>query len=430
MKRIGIRREDKNEWERRVPLIPEHAKELKQTHAIEVWLQPSQIRIFQDKDYISAGAVICEDLSRCPIIFAIKEIPVEFFEPSKTYVFFSHTIKGQPHNMAMLKRMMELKCQLIDYEKVVDEHGKRLIFFGRFAGLAGMIDTLWALGRRLKYEGIDNPFSEIRKTHEYVSLEEAKDEIANVGKKIATLGLPNSLTPFICGFLGYGNVSKGAQEIIDLLPIKEIEPKVIGSALTESCIYKVVFKEEDMVELKIKNKKSKFDLQDYYDHPEKYKSVFEKYIPYLTLLINCIYWDARYPRFVTKKYLKKLYRGSPKLKVIGDISCDIDGAIECTLHPTTPANPVFVYDPFTEKATLGVEGVGPVVLAVDNLPCELPRESSIYFSGRLMNFIPQIAGADFSVDFEHCNLPREIKDAVILYHGELTPNYKYMEKFL
>jgi len=154
--KIGIRREDKNRWERRVPLIPKHVKELIESHGIDVTLQPSSIRIFSDEEYLQAGAKIQEDLSACHIIFAVKEIPADFFQPGKTYVFFSHTIKGQKKNMPMLKRMMELGCNLIDYEKVIDEKGRRLIFFGRHAGLAGMIDTLWALERRLTWEGTSN----------------------------------------------------------------------------------------------------------------------------------------------------------------------------------------------------------------------------------------------------------------------------------
>ncbi|MBI4722893.1 MAG: hypothetical protein HY769_07880 [Candidatus Stahlbacteria bacterium] len=442
MQCIGIRREDKNQWERRVPLVPEDTHRLKQEYAMEVRIQPSTIRIFTDKQYIEAGSIVDEKLLQCSIVFAIKEIPIGFFEPNRTYIFFSHTIKGQSHNMSMLKRMMDLKCQLIDYEKVIDETGRRLIFFGRYAGLAGMIDTLWALGKRLDYEKIDNPFSTIRTAHEYRNLDEAQNELANVGKKIATIGLPRSLTPLICGFMGYGNVSKGAQEILDILPTKEITPQEIeGIAPNANLIYKVVFKEEDMVELNPKTDNrtpitEKFDLQDYYTYPEKYISCFEQYIPHLTLLINSIYWDTRYPRFVTKNYLKSLYHPAhkimcgTKLKVIGDLSCDVDGAIECTLNITTPANPVFVYNPLTEEAITGVEGVGPVILAVDNLPCELPRESSIYFSQTLMNFIPQIAKADFRVEFEQCNLPPEIRRATILYHGKFTPDYKYMEKFL
>ena len=147
MKRvIGIRREDKNEWERRVPLIPADVDQLAKEHKIEFVVQPSPIRIFKNEEYHSAGATISEDLATCSAVFAVKEIPEELFQEGKTYIFFSHTIKGQEHNMPMLKKMMEKKCQLIDYEKVADDKGRRLIFFGNFAGYAGMIDTLWALG--------------------------------------------------------------------------------------------------------------------------------------------------------------------------------------------------------------------------------------------------------------------------------------------
>ncbi|MCK4426995.1 MAG: hypothetical protein KAW16_00775, partial [candidate division Zixibacteria bacterium] len=181
---IGIRREDKNKWERRVPLTPEHVKELRENHSVEVWLQPSPIRIFSDEEYLKVGAKIAEDLSPCPVVLGVKEIPLHFFLPNKTYVFFSHVIKGQTYNMPMLKRMLELRCQLIDYEKVTDEKGRRLIFFGKHAGLAGMIDTLWALGQRLSWEKIPNPFERIKNAYKYKSLAEAKEEISEVGKKI------------------------------------------------------------------------------------------------------------------------------------------------------------------------------------------------------------------------------------------------------
>ncbi|MCK4307147.1 hypothetical protein KAW50_02845, partial [candidate division WOR-3 bacterium] len=290
---IGIRREDKSEWERRVPLTPTDVQELKEKYSISTQLQPSKIRVFSGSEYLEVGANVQENLSSCPIIFAIKEIPIEFFEPSKTYIFFSHTIKGQAENMSILRRMLELGCQLIDYEKIVDEKGRRLIFFGKYAGLAGMIDALWALGKRLQYEGIKTPFSDIKKAHQYKTLKEAKDEIIKVGKRIDDEGLPNSLTPLICGFAGYGNVSKGAQEILDLLPTREIEPDEISKIeKNNKVIYRVVFKEKHMVEPnpepRIPN--PDFKLQDYYDHPEKYQGVFEKYIPHLTLLMNCIYW--------------------------------------------------------------------------------------------------------------------------------------------
>ena len=431
---IGIRREDKNKWERRVPLTPEHVKELRENHSVEVWLQPSPIRIFSDEEYLKVGAKIAEDLSPCPVVLGVKEIPLHFFLPNKTYVFFSHVIKGQTYNMPMLKRMLELRCQLIDYEKVTDEKGRRLIFFGKHAGLAGMIDTLWALGQRLSWEKIPNPFERIKNAYKYKSLAEAKEEISEVGKKIKTEGLNKSLVPLICGIAGYGNVSHGVQEILDLLPIKEITPDEIftlirSSNYSKNHIYKVVFKEEHMVEPI--SFKDRFELQDYYDHPEKYRSKFETYVPHLTVLANCIYWDERYPRLVTKKYVKQLFsnKEKPKLRVIGDISCDIEGSVECNLKWTQPDNPIYVYDPFEDKAIDGYEGTGPVILAVDNLPCEISKEASIYFSQVLKPFIPKIAKTDFSVDFDRCILPPPIKNAVIAYHGELAPNYRYIQKY-
>jgi len=427
---IGIRREDKNRWERRTPLIPQHIRELRENHSIDFIVQPSEIRIFSERDYYKAGAIIQEDLSPCPVILGIKEIPKDFFEYGKTYIFFAHVIKGQPHNMPMLKRLLELNCQLIDYERITDERGRRILFFGRYAGLAGIVDSLWALGKRLEWEGIPTPFTQLRPTHSYRDLQKIREEFLKLSRRIKEEGLNSSLLPFICGITGYGNVSKGVQELLDILPVKGIAPNDIGSLPKDPhTIYKVVFKEEDMVE-PIHN--HQFELQDYYNNPERYRSKFQKYIPYLTLLINGIYWDSRYPRLLTKSYLRELYSKSklPRLRVIGDISCDIEGAIECTLHPTSPDNPVFVYDPFTQEAIDGYKGRGPVVMAIDNLPCELPLESSIYFSGVLKPFIPEIARANFSVSFERCRLPEEIKRGVIVYKGELTPEYKYIERYL
>jgi alpha-aminoadipic semialdehyde synthase len=155
---LGIRREDKNRWERRVPLIPHHVRRLKEQYGIETVIQPSRIRVFSDKEFQRVGASVQDSLEHSSVIFAVKEIPVDVFEPGKTYVFFSHTVKGQPHNMPMLKKMMQMECTLIDYERIVDRNGRRLVFFGRFAGLAGMVDTLWTFGQRMEWEGITSPF--------------------------------------------------------------------------------------------------------------------------------------------------------------------------------------------------------------------------------------------------------------------------------
>lgn len=431
---VGIRHEDKYEMERRVPVVPRHVERLVKHHYIDVVVQSSDKRIFNDEEFIKAGARVSNDLKKCPIIFGVKEIPINAFEPNKTYIFFSHVIKGQKQNMPMLKKMMELKCNLIDYEKVVDEQNKRLIFFGKYAGLAGMINSLWALGLRLKYYGYESKLLKIKQARHYHSLNEAKEDISAIGQIIAEKGIPEELRPFTIGFTGYGNVSQGAQEICGLLPVKEISPEKLlvlkhRKHLPNNIIHKVIFKEEHLAEPVDPSRE--FDLQDYYIHPEKYKGVFEKYVPHLSMLINCMYWDNKYPKLITKEYLKKLYaKGRPKLNVIGDISCDIEGSVECTMIPAKIEDPIYVYNPFTGQITMGYEGEGILDMAVDILPSELPRDSSLGFSDVLVNFVKPIAVADYELPYEEIDLPRAIKKALILLKGELTPNYKYLEEFV
>jgi saccharopine dehydrogenase (NAD+, L-lysine-forming) len=235
----------------------------------------------------------------------------------------------------------------------------------------------------------------------------------------------------VVGFAGYGNVSRGAQEVFDELPFVELAPADLPALFAGQpdphTLYKVVFKEEHTV--KPVDPAATFELQDYYQHPEKYRSCFSDYLPYLTVLVNGIYWDRRYPRLVTKAYLRE-HADDLRLRVIGDISCDIEGSIECTARCTEPGNPVYVYNPRTETTTDGYAGEGVVILAVDILPSELPREASIYFSGVLRDFIPAIVAADYTVPFEQLALPPEIKRAVIVYQGKLTPDYQYISEYL
>ncbi len=428
---LGIRREDKNIWEKRVPIIPDHVKELKEKHDINTIIQPSKIRIYNDKAYKDVKAKVVENLKDSNIIFAVKEMPIDFFEKNKTYIFFAHVIKGQKKNMSMLKRMMQQGCTLIDYEKITDSKNRRLVFFGRYAGLAGMIDTLWAFGQHVKYLQLETPLSEIKQTINYRNLDEAKKHLKEISKKIQQKGIPDSLTPLIIGFVGYGNVSKGAQEILDILPVEEISPlqlEEIYDNYSKNVIYKVIFKEEDIV--KNISDKATFNLMEYYNKPHLYKGIFQNYINKLSIIMNCIYWDERYPRLITKEFLKKNYTGKMKLKVVGDISVDINGAIEFTEKITTPGNPVFIYDPIKAATIDGYKGNGIIVMSIDNLPCELPLESSKAFSNSLIKFIPNIVKADYRSNFEMLDLPEEIKKAVILYRGKLTPNYQYINKYL
>jgi alpha-aminoadipic semialdehyde synthase len=418
--------------ERRAPLTPKHVERLIKSKKLDFVVQTSEKRVFTDEEYIKAGAKIAKDLKKCSVIFGVKEMPESFFEEDKTYIFFSHVIKGQVYNMPMLRKMMEMKCNLIDYERVVDEQGKRLIFFGRYAGLAGMINSLWSMGLRLKEAGYKTPFAQIKQAHHYNSLAEVREVISAVGQEIAEKGLPEELRPFTVAFTGYGNVSQGAQEILGLLPVKEISPEKLlylkrRSKLPDNLIYKIIFKEEHLVEPV--DETAEFDLPEYYASPEKFKSSFEKYIPHIDMLINCIYWDSRYPRLVTKDYLEKLFAaGTPKLKVIGDISCDVNGSVECTEKATEIEDPIFVYHPDTRTHTMGHKGDGILVMAVDILPSELPRDSSAGFADVLVNYVKAIADCDFNEDFLTLDLPNAIKSALILHRGELTPHYKYLEE--
>lgn len=431
---IGIRREDKNRWERRVPLVPEDVQRLV-ARGIHTIVQPSPIRVFPEQDYARAGALIQEDISSASTIFAVKEIPIELLLPDKTYVFFSHVIKGQEHNMPMLRRLMDLRCTLIEYERIVDSSGKRLIFFGTHAGHAGMIDTFHLLGRRLDAEGTANPFSEVRMAHGYGTLQEAIASVRRLGEKIASDGLPPEISPLVIGITGYGHVSVGAQDILEPLPIEEIYPRDLlapgtRARLSGRKVYKTVFREEDMAESASPSRA--FDRQDYYDNPDRYRGIFHRYLPLIDVLVNCIYWDHRYPRVVRRQDLRALFASDarPTLRVIGDISCDIDGGIECTVKSTDPSAPSFVYLPREDRVVDGLEGWGPVVMAIDNLPCELPREASEFFSRALIPYTEAIARADMSGPLDTSGLPEEIRRATIVHRGALTPGYKHLEEHL
>lgn len=433
-KRVGIRREDKNEWERRTPLTPEDVRYLREKHGISLVVQPSPIRVFADEEYRKAGAEVNEDLSTCPLVMGVKEMPGTFFRKGKSYCFFSHTIKGQKYNMPMLAKLRDLGCTLLDYEKIEDEKGRRLVFFGRYAGLAGMLDGLWMLGRRLEADGYPTALTKLKQAKDYSSLEEAKDLVADVGRAFAHDGLPKEIKPLVIAFAGYGHVSQGAQEILDEIPHRQIEPPDL-KAMYDSyegespSIWKVVFREEHLVEPVEEGRP--FILQEYYDHPERYRGIFPRFLPYLTMIVNSIFWTPACPKLVTKADARKLYEsGNPRLKAISDITCDPGGSIECTTHCTDIGNPVFVYDALKEKPVETPTGNGPSVLAVDNLPAELPRESSIYFSRTLRDLIPRLVESISNETLIESNLPDSLRRALILNEGRFTKPFSYMEQYL
>lgn len=410
---LGIRREYKNRWERRAPLIPDHVRELVRDQGVRVAVQSSPLRIFSDDEYRAVGAEIVEGLEECRVILGLKEVPPERVIPRKPQLFFAHVTKGQEATRPMLRRILEAGCTLIDYEHIVDRHGRRLVFFGRHAGYAGMIDALWAYGQRMLVEGYETAFAAVKRAYDYPSVDAAAEFLtANVARRMRERGLRPEIHPFVVGFTGGGNVSQGAQEIFDRLPVLRVDPEDLPRIATQpgtsrQVAYKVVFRREHRVN-------------------------FAQYLPFLTILVNGIYWSPTRPRLVTRADLLALQAatGAPKLRVIADITCDVDGSIEATVRANGPDDPVFVYDPRTGEATSGVTGDGPVVLAVDNLPAELPRDASEHFGDGLYPFVGSLLAADFAAEFEFLTLPSALSGAVIVHKGELAPRYRHLEKGL
>lgn len=430
MKKLGIIKETKNKLERRVPLNPQAVQKLIQK-GFEVVVQPSETRIYKDEEYRAVGATLSSNLSECDFIIGVKEIPIDNLIPGKPHLFFSHTIKGQDYNIPLLQKILDDKITLLDYEKIEDNAHKRLVFFGKFAGYAGMVDTLHGLGQRLMQQfNIETPFLQIRHSYQYESVSDAIDHIKIIGEEIKKNGLPAEITPFNIFLLGYGHVSQGCQEILSVLPIVKISPAQLeenSQNYEDNKIYLSIFKEEHLVERK---DGTKFDLLDYFKNNGKYKSRLERYLPYCSIYMNAIYWTPQCPVFLPNSYLNKIQDKNPKLIIIGDITCDIGGSVQATIKETCPDNPVFIYNTKTGKETDGYKGEGFAVMAVNNLPCEFPKEASDCFSESLMLFMEQILNNDYSKPIADSSLPDEIKSACIAHQGKLEVEYEYLEEYL
>ncbi|MGF1509677.1 MAG: hypothetical protein ACFB9M_09285 [Myxococcota bacterium] len=428
MNRIGIRREDKSKWERRVPLVPADLAEIRRSGG-DIVVQTSQRRIFEDDDFRAAGVPVVESLDECDLIMGVKEVPEDLIQPETAYLFFSHTIKGQAHNMSMLRRLMDLGCTLIDYERITDEQGTRLVAFGRHAGLAGAVDSLWALGETWRRRGHPTPLAELNPAHRYDSLEAIRSVLREIGMRCRADEGFRQRAPVVVGVTGSGRVSRGVHEILDVLEPIDVEPEAIRSIKTNPGRFiRIRFEERHFAE---RLDGLAFDLQDYYANPDRYRGIFEtRYVSSLSALINCIYWEARYPRLVTKSGIRAAFgrQETPRLTVIGDISCDIEGSIEATVKATDPAHPTFLWDAQREVASDGFVGAGPVIMAVDILPTELPRESSEAFSQALRPLMPSLLEHRFR-DGVH-GLHPALRRGVIVDRGQLCPEFEHLRSFL
>lgn len=417
---IGVRREDKSYWERRAPLAPRHVKQLLDA-GLKVIIQPSTHRAFPDPEYEKVGAEIKEDLSEASLILGVKEVPISKLIADKSYMFFSHTHKGQEHNMSLLNAILEKNIRLLDYELLTEDSGRRLVRFGQFAGYAGMIDFLHLLGRRLLLLGHNSPFLNIGMAHTYRNLSDAKAAIESIGLEILRGGLPQQFSPFIFVFTGDGAVSKGAQDIFEQLPYEYILPSDIpkmvqSKSFDPRTVYGVVLTSKDYVAAK---DGSPFLKHDYYTYPERYQSTFhEKIAPYVTALVNGIYWDDRYPRLLTNKQMSDLYTSKGRLLGIADISCDVGGSLEFMTKVTTIKDPGTVYNPVTRQFSDDLSSNGILMMTVDNLPAELSKEATNYFGNNLVRFVKELMIA------EHA--PPVLQRAVIADDGKLSPQFSHL----
>ncbi|CAE7457430.1 AASS, partial [Symbiodinium microadriaticum] len=397
----------------------------------KVIVQPCTRRIFTNREYQEAGAVIQDDLSEASLVIGVKQLDTKALQGQRNFLFFSHTIKAQPHNMEMLDHILTEKCRLFDYECITrngSDSEPRLVAFGKYAGIAGMIDGMQGLGQKLLADGFSTPFLNVPTSHMYQNLDHARYTIRNVGAQ--------GLSPVVVGFTGDGNVSQGAQSIFSLLPHEMIQPDELpqladlikSGKKRANKVYGVQFLPKDLVRRK---DGSAFELNHYFSHPELYEPRFHTdYLPYLTMLCNCMYWDFKYPRLITKEQIKALRAsGNKKFRFLSDVSCDVGGSVEFLSKCTDIDHPFFHYIPETDKDTDELTGEGVGILSVEILPTELARDSSEHFGNALMPLIPpmlQSNGSDSHTDM--ADLPNEMKRACIASHGELMPKWSYINR--
>ncbi|XP_068579293.1 alpha-aminoadipic semialdehyde synthase, mitochondrial [Cebidichthys violaceus] len=438
---MAIRREDVNPWERRAPLAPKHVKELT-TAGVKVLLQPSNRRAIHEKDYMRAGAVLQEDLSEASLILGVKRPPEEKVLPRKTYAFFSHTIKAQEANMGLLDDLLKKEVRLIDYEKMVDANGFRIVAFGHWAGIAGMINILHGLGLRFLALGHHTPFMHIGMAHNYRNVNQAIQAVRDCGYVISMGLMPKSIGPVTFCFTGTGNVSKGAQDILNELPVEYVEPhelKDVSETGDMTKVYATVLSRHHHL---MRKSDGFYDPMEYEDHPELYTSHFRTSVaPYTTCLINGIYWDPQTPRLLRRLDAQKLMRpktspavteGSPglphKLLAICDISADTGGSIDFMNECTTIDKPFCMYDADQHIDHDSVEGNGILMCSIDNLPAQLPIGATEYFGDRLFPYLWEMLPSDATRPLDEEDFSPQVRDAVITSNGVLTPKFEYIEK--
>ena len=396
---IGIIKEGKTPPDFRVPLTPKQCKAIQILYPeVRIVVQKSPIRTFADTEYAAEGIELVDSLENCDIIFGVKEVNISDLIPNKTFVFFSHTIKKQAHNQKLLRAILDKKIRLIDYEVIKDKFNKRLIGFGRYAGIVGTYNSFLTWGLK------NNSF-ELKPAHQCENRAEVEIEL----KKVV---LPKN---FKCVLTGFGRVGHGAREIIDLLPIKEVTPEELLTLEFNEPVFAHLELEDYYGRIDGKE----FNKQEFYTNPALYKSIFSRYIEQIDMYIPCHFWSDKSPIIISKDDLQTENR---RLSVVADISCDIDGPIASTIRSSKIGDAIYGYDPQTGNEVDFRNENAIAVMAVDNLPCELPKDASEDFGNELMKHVlPAFLREDIDRIIDRASETD--------FTGNLTDNYKYLQDY-
>ncbi|MGJ8661526.1 MAG: NAD(P)-dependent oxidoreductase [Bacteroidota bacterium] len=397
--KIGILREGKVPPDRRVPFTPKQCAMLKNTFTgIELFVQPSNVRSFEDKEFENEGISLREDLSNCDVLIGVKEVNTSDLIENKKYLFFSHTVKKQKYNRDLLKAILDKKIQLIDYELLKNADGKRIIGFGRFAGIVGAYNAFYAYGLKTK-------LFKLKRAKDCFDRKEMESELVKIQFE------PNTKIVLT----GFGKVGNGAREILDLLPILEVSP---SEFLTEE-YSEPVFTHLETSDYYQKKSDKSFDKSEFYRNPELYEACLRQYVERAEVYMSCHFWSNSSPKLLTNEDLKKC----SSLKVVADISCDIADPIACTVRSSTIADPIYGYNVEEHcEADWNIEK-NIMVMAVDNLPTELPKEASEDFGNQLIkNVLPHFLNGD--------------REGVLFgasetnLEGNLNPKYDYLQEYV
>ena len=413
-----IRKEHKNRWERRVALTPESVATLAKS-GYQVDIESCDTRVFSNASYLSAGSELHQTPDEHDLVLGIKEPPLDSIQDEQIHLCFSHTIKGQDYNMPLLQKFIDQRATLIDYELMKNKHGIRTIAFGRYAGIAGAIDTLWLYVKKLKLSGRTSCLDGIKQTWEYHTLEQAREELKALD---TSAGEPVQVV-----ILGDGKVGQGTHEVCEWLGLKGISARQLYNDdydHTQSWFCMLA-----KHEIYARRDNARFDCNEYLaEGKTTYKSRFTDLLGKTDVVLQTSFWTDFYPRHMEEEDFKTYADKLPEL--LGDISCDIDGSFACTKRITDIDKPAYSYDHNTGELRDGLEPGFLSVMAIDNLPCELSSDASNHFSQVLQKHLPALMAINFGDNFAELSLDSELKDSIIVYQGELTPDFQYLKDHL